>query len=103
MSENEMYNKKIEIIMAIPDDQIKIPKNIPLGNYIQEAENLYHWCQDDKEELTAKGLDWNVVEDIPIRSALLSNAASNWNFKKSMRIISAKDWLQEAPQGYVIL
>ena len=103
MSENEMYNKKIEIIMAIPDDQIKIPKNIPLGNYIQEAENLYTWCQDDKEELTAKGLDWNVVEDIPTRSALLSNAASNWNFKKSMRIISAKDWLKEAPQGYVIL
>jgi hypothetical protein len=66
MSYIEDYNRKIEVLKAIPDDQIKSPKNIPLGIYTQEAEYLEKWCQDDKEELTAKGLDWAVVEDLPI-------------------------------------
>jgi hypothetical protein len=100
MSENEDYNMKIEIIKAIPDDQIKIPNSIPLGTYIMEAYYLHTWCQDDKEELTSKGLDWTVVEDMPIRCEVLSDAVSNWTFKKSQRMISAKDWLHEAPDGF---
>jgi hypothetical protein len=71
MSNVEDYNMKIEVIKTITDDQIKLPNSIPIGIYIQEAEDLYRWCQDDKEELTAKGLDWTVVEDLPIRCGAL--------------------------------
>jgi hypothetical protein len=100
MSNVEEYNMKLEVIKAIPDDQIKNPKNIPPGIYIQEAEDLYKWCQDDKEELTSKGLDWKVVEDLPVRCDALSVAASNWNVKQSQRRASAKIWLKEASKGY---
>ena len=61
MSNVEDYNMKIDVIKAITDDQIKTPTKIPVGIYIMEAHYLYYWCQDDKEELMAKGLDWTVV------------------------------------------
>ena len=63
MSNLEDYNSKIEVIKAITDDQIKTPNSIPVEIYIQEAENLIAWCQEDKDQLVAKGLDWTVVED----------------------------------------
>lgn len=100
MSNVEDYNMKIEVIKTITDDQIKTPDSIPISIYIQEAEDLYRWCQDDKEELTAKGLDWTVVEDLPVRCGALRQAESNWFFKQSQRRISAKNWLQEVPKGY---
>jgi hypothetical protein len=77
MSNVEEYNMKIEVIKAIPDDQIKNPNSMPIRIYIQEAEHLYEWCQEDKDELTAKGLDWTVVEDLPVRCGALSEAESN--------------------------
>jgi D-mannonate dehydratase len=77
MSNVEEYNMKLEVIKAIPDDQIKNPNSMPIRIYIQEAEHLYEWCQEDKDELTAKGLDWTVVEDLPVRCGALSEAESN--------------------------
>jgi hypothetical protein len=74
MSNVEEYNTKLEVITAIPDDQIKTPNQIPVGIYIQEAEDLYKWCLPHKDELTVKGLDWTVVEDLPIRCGALSEA-----------------------------
>jgi hypothetical protein len=78
MSNFEDYNMKIDVIKTIPDDQIKVPNSIPVKIYIQEAEYLYAWCQDDKEELKLKGLDWTLVEDLPVRCGALRVAESKW-------------------------
>ena len=86
MSNLDDYNTKLEVIRAIPDDQIKIPNSIPVSIYIHEAGSLYKWCQDDKEELTAKGLDWTVVEDLPIRCGALIESEANWQIKQQLRI-----------------
>ena len=100
MSYIEDYNMKIEVIKAITDDQIKVPHHIPVGIYIQEAENLYNWCQDDKEELTAKGLDWKVVEYLPVRCGALSEAELKWHQAQFLRRKSEKIWVQASPKGY---
>jgi hypothetical protein len=100
MSENEDYNKKIEIIKTITDDRIKVPHHIPVGIYIQEAEKLYTWCQDDKEELKAKGLDWTVVEDLPIRCGALIESESQWQIEQKLRRKAEKIWVRESPKGY---
>ncbi|MGD2090616.1 MAG: hypothetical protein PVH61_30870 [Candidatus Aminicenantes bacterium] len=102
MSYIEDYNRKIEVIKAIPDDQIKSPKNTPTGISIQEALNLYHWCQDDKEELTAKGLDWTVVEDMPIRCGALYEAELKWHQEQSLRRKAEKIWVRESLKGYAL-
>jgi hypothetical protein len=100
MSYSEDYNMKIEVLKTITDDQIKVPNSIPLGIYIQEAENLYRWCQDDKEELKAKGLDWTVVEDLPVRCGALREAESNWHRAKFLRREAENIWVRELSKGY---
>ena len=100
MSNIEDYNKKIEVIKAIPDDQIKTPHNVPVGIYIQEAENLYVWCRYDKEELTAIRLDWTVVEDLPVRCGALREAEAQWQMEQKLRRGAEKIWSLEFPKGY---
>ena len=100
MSNLEDYNMKLEVIKAIPDDQIKPPNSIPVGIYNQEAEELYKWCQDDKDELTVKGLDWTLVEDLPVRCGALREASTNWSREWRTREEAEKLWLMESPKGY---
>jgi hypothetical protein len=100
MSNVEEYNMKPEVIKAITDDQIKTPNSIPVGIYIQEAECLYTWCQDDKEELMSKGLDWTVVEELPIRCGALREAESKWSMEQILRREAEKIWVKESPKGY---
>jgi hypothetical protein len=100
MSNVEEYNMKLEVIKAIPDDQIKNPNQIPVEIYIQEAESLLSWCQEDKDELTAGGLDWTLVEDLPTRCGALRQAESTWGKERYTREEAEKLWLREAPKGY---
>jgi len=100
MSNFEDYNKKIEVIKAVPDDQIKVPHHIPVVTYIQESEHLFGWCKYDKEELTAKGLNWKVVEDLPVRCGALREAESKWLIQQSERRESAKILHREFSKGY---
>jgi hypothetical protein len=100
MSYIEDYNKKIEVIKTITDDQIKVPNSIPVGIYIQEAEYLYRWCQDDKEEFTSKGLDWTVVEDLPVRFGALREAELKWHQAQYLRRKAENIWVRELSKGY---
>ena len=102
MSNIEDYNMKIEVIKAIPDDQIKTPQQVPVGIYIMEAQCLYSWCQDDKKELKAKRLDWTVVQDLPVRCGALSQAESNWQLEQKLRRRAEKFWVRESPKGYAL-
>jgi len=98
----EEYNMKLEVITAIPDDQIKTPSQIPVEIYIQEAEHLLAWCQVDKEELTITGLDWKIVEDLPIRRGALIEAESNWNQARFSRAEAENIWKSETSGGYYL-
>ncbi|NIM11575.1 MAG: hypothetical protein GTO45_05730 [Candidatus Aminicenantes bacterium] len=100
MSTKEDYDAKVAIITAIGDDQVKVPNNIPVDVYIQEAENLYHWCQEDQAELTAKGFDWLLADDLPVRSGALREAESLWNLERFTREEAARQWAEESPAAY---
>ena len=100
MSNLEDYKSKIDEIKKITDDQIKKPVNIPVGIYIDESATLYKWCHHDKKELTSKGLDWKVVEDIPIRCGALSEAESKWHLAKFLRREAENIWVRELSKGY---
>ena len=47
MSNQDDYLAKLDVIKAIADEETKSP-TMPVDVYLQEAENLYHWCQDDR-------------------------------------------------------
>jgi hypothetical protein len=61
------YDQKIAEIKAIPDENVKLP-TLPVSEAVQEAENLVAWCQADKSILTKAGLDWALVDDLPLRA-----------------------------------
>jgi hypothetical protein len=100
VSDKENYDKKLDEIKAIQEDQIKTPNNIPVDVYIQEANNLYQWCLDDKEKLTALGLNWELVTDLPARASALKEAESRWNRERFARKEAAKKWQKESPIAY---
>jgi hypothetical protein len=99
-NDKENYDKKIDEIKAIQEDQIKTPNNIPVDVYIQEANNLYQWCLDDKETLTALGLNWELVTDLPARASALKEAESRWNKQRYAGKEWAKKWQKESPIAY---
>ena len=100
MSNLENYQNKLEAFSAIPDDQIVTLTNIPVGTCIQEAERLYHWCREDQEELTGKGLSWELVEDLPVRSGALMEAESRWNARRYSRKEAGERWTSESLEAY---
>jgi hypothetical protein len=100
MSKKDDYNLKLEVIKAIPEDKIISPRSIPVNVYIQEAENVYHWCQQDKDALVATGFDWSIVEDIPVRSGALAEAESTWVMERFGQEEAQQKWKQDAPPAY---
>jgi len=100
MSSLQDYNEKLEAIKSIPDDQVTSPKNIPVDNYLQEAEYLYHWVMEDKDELCARGLDWNLVEDLPVRAGALREAQARWITVRFSHADAETEWLKRSPDAY---
>ncbi len=77
MSNQEDYLNRKEVIEAISDECTVYP-SIPVGVALQEAENLYHYCQDDQQVLVQAGLNWELVDDLPIRTSVCRVAQSLW-------------------------
>ncbi|RPJ57710.1 MAG: hypothetical protein EHM12_08895 [Dehalococcoidia bacterium] len=100
MSKELELQQKLEVIKAIPRDSIKTPKAIPVKIYIQEAENLYQWCQADKDALVAGGLDWTIVDDMPLRSGALSAAEGEWVKERFGQEEARRQWNQDYPKAY---
>ncbi len=99
MSNLEDFKEKLDAIQAIPDDEVRAP-GIPVDVFLQEAENLYHWCQEDWAELAAKALDWNLVEDIPVRSGALREAQSRWITTRFSHEEAERLWRERSPLAY---
>ncbi|MCP5047148.1 MAG: hypothetical protein GY940_08245 [bacterium] len=100
MSTKDDYEKKIALLQAIGKDQIKIPNNIPVPMYIQEALNLHQWCQQDREPLTALGLDWELVIDLPVRSGALIESEARWQTQRKKKKEAAQKWAEQSPPAY---
>lgn len=100
MNSLECYQQKLEVIKAITDDRIMTPNSMPVKVYIQEAENLHSWATEDKDQLTAKGLAWEPVDDLPIRCGALKEAAARWAVERFTREEAEKQWAVESPLAY---
>ncbi len=92
MTNREYYEEKLPVLKAIPGNEIKAPNHIPVGVYIQEASDLYHWCEDDREILTANGLDWEWVDRLPPRFGTLVEAEAQWTTHRTTRGEEEKVW-----------
>ncbi len=98
MGNSEDYKAKLEEILAVKEDDIVSPSTIPADIYIQEAENLYLWCQPDKPVLTKAGLPWALVDEIPIRAGALREAVSNWTTQRFTKQETGKLWMEKSAE-----
>lgn len=92
-------NSLLTSITAIRDEDVKLP-NMPVGEAVQEAENLVAWCQEDKAALTAAGLDWQLVDDLPIRAGACRYAQSIWVRESKGREEAEKQWKAQSPAAF---
>jgi len=100
MQNKEKGEKKSEIIGSARDSRLKTPHNIPAATCIQEANDLYHWVQEDKEALLASGLAWELVEDLPARSEALAKAEALWQTQWLDRQKNSREWNTRSPLAY---
>ena len=99
MSSTTDYNELLPILLEMNSAELLIP-NIPIDVFVQEAENLYHWCIDDQDALTRVGLDWNFVNTLPIRAGACREAQSLWIKERNTRQEAEQAWKDEAPAAF---
>ena len=99
MSNAEDYAAKLAEIEAIPTDQIKSP-GMPVDVFLQEVENTCKWVIEDQAKLEAAGLDWTLVDDLPIRAGALREAQSLWNTVRFSQEEAQRQWNEQVPTAY---
>ncbi len=96
----ENYDTKLVVLEALPQEAVKSP-TIPVDVFMQEAENLFVWAEEDKETLVAKGLDWQTyAEDLPTRTGACRYAQALWMKERYSQEEAAKAWREESPKAY---
>jgi hypothetical protein len=100
-AQSEALEAKLSVIQRIPKESIKYP-SMPMDTYIQEAQYLYKWCLPDLEALAGAGLDWSLVEDLPLRVLAASEAQSEWHNVMFGREEAQKRWAELSPGGYAL-
>jgi hypothetical protein len=93
----ESYDLKRDAIEAIANPA---EPAIPLAIALQEAEDLYEWCQTDRELLIRAGLNWNLVTDLPVRIDACRYMQSIW--QKEFKSVEAaqKEWSDKSPAAF---
>jgi len=100
MSNRENLDNKMAEISAIDDKRTKRPKHIPSDACILEATTLYHWAMEDKEALMARGLSWELVEDLIVRQEALTEAEAAWNTQWRNRTAIYEEWNSASALAY---
>ncbi|MGQ1889480.1 hypothetical protein ACT29H_03470 [Thermophagus sp. OGC60D27] len=88
-----------EDALAINDADVKVPY-MPVGIYIQEAEDLAKWAEKDKEKLLAAGLPEGIIEGIPSKAGALREAQSIWMKEMRERDEAELEWKERSPEAY---
>jgi hypothetical protein len=99
MSSISDYNDLLPEIQAIKPEDVLAP-TMPVDVFVQEAENLYHWCPDDQAALIKAGLDWNLVTSLPVRAGACREAQSLWKKERNTRQQAEQDWKDESPDAF---
>ena len=95
MSNQDELDACLVDIQAIPDDEVKEP-NMPVDTFVQEAEDLFAWCQEDIPELERRGLSEDHIMQLPLRAGACRRTQSLW--MKEGR--SLDQWNAQASKAY---
>ncbi|TVZ39343.1 hypothetical protein P886_3743 [Alteromonadaceae bacterium 2753L.S.0a.02] len=94
-----IFETHLATLQAIPDDAIKSCP-MPIGIYIQEAQNLYQWAKKDIAALQGAGVSEEDIEQIPLRVDLLRIAEARWQAEFQARKDATAEWMEKSPGAY---
>jgi hypothetical protein len=98
MSE-QLITEKLNELNLITDVETGKP-TIPVTSAVQEAENLINWVNKDKDLLIRGGLDWKLVDDLPIRLDALRVSQANWKNEYNSYQDCQEEWKIASPEAY---
>lgn len=64
-------------VKEIPQ-KLVIEPNMPVGVFLLEAFNIHFFAQNDREKLLEKGLNWELMEELPRRMEYLRQCDAVW-------------------------
>lgn len=99
MSNKTDYLEKLEKAKALDLNEIKTPY-MPMGIFLQEAEDLHHTALKDKEALMAAGLAEDVINDLNITAGATREAQSIWMQNLQTRKDAEQRWKDESPAAF---
>jgi hypothetical protein len=99
MSTTTDYAELLPAIQAIPTERVLIP-NMPVSIFVQEAEDLYHWCLADQVALTGAGLVPGVINTLQARAGACREAQSLWIKERNTRMNAEQIWAEQSPAAF---
>ena len=101
MSSASDYNELLPQIKAIAPEMSSAP-TMPVDVYVQEAENLFHWCTDDQLALLAAGLNSTIINQLPVRAGACREAQSLWIKERNTNRVAEKQWKKQSPTAFAL-
>ena len=98
MSQFKPTEKQIQLLKAIPSNQVKRP-SMPIAVYLQEANNLYVWSKNDWGKLLDFGLSAEVLDTFMLRFELLTYFQVRWNSEKRQSPIAMNEFQDKLKEG----
>ncbi len=99
MSNKEDFDALRGVIEEFDEADRKYP-TIPMGTYLQEAEDLFVWASMDRDMLLQAGLDRQAVDGLPVRIGAARHAQSLWNSVRFTQKDAQKEYARLSPDAY---
>lgn len=99
MSNQSDFNTYKTTIEAVDPKDVKHP-GMPIGIYLQEAEDLFAWSSEDKAILEQHGLDPSIIDQLPGLTGAARYAQSLWNSSRFSQEDAQKQFALLAPEAY---
>lgn len=100
MHRSKAYQNKFLEIQQINEQDLKIPKNIPIAIYLQEAEDSYHFAKSDSQILEEHGFSLQLLEELPLRATILRDAEASWTYHRKNKSDLKKEWEIKLSQAF---
>ncbi len=95
----EAYDAILPEAAAMSADQLKTPY-MPMGIFLQEAEDLYVWAIKDKDKLVASGLSETMLDRLKSATDATRYAQSLWSSEMQAKQDAQAQWQEQAPEAF---
>ena len=99
MSNSDDLSSVRDTLMTIPDSEVKEP-TMPVGIFVQEAEDLAAWATKDIVLLALAGIDAAKLSALKVGAGALRESQSIWVKNRKSMEDAQQQWAEEAPVAF---